>query len=479
METRIIKEKYVEVGERFKVEFNGYTHEGLAIARINGKDRKGNEYINFPLFVFGAMNKEQGFVEITKMSKSYAYATMLRLFDENHSEYRTKPVCSKYSECGGCNIMHMNYKGQLAFKQQMVVDTLTKIGGFNNLTIEPIVGNSVPALYYRNKVQVPVGMKNNKTLCGFYKRETHDIIPLEECYIQTKDSTEIVKFTKNVLCEFGAKGYNEKTDKGDLRHILVRKNHNEDEFMIVLIVKTIDFIKENDLKLAIDKIIKRYPKVTSVILNLNNKKGNTILGEECKTVYGLDYITDELSGFKFRIGAKSFYQVNHNQCEKLYSLAMKAANLSKEDVVIDAYCGIGTIGIIASQFVKQVYGVEIVDEAIVNAKANAKLNNVKNIKFVCAPAEKQIVKWMSEEIKPNVVIADPPRKGCDKVFIDTIIAMQIQKVVYISCDPATLARDAKILVENGYTIKYVQPVDLFPNTNHVENIMILEKESSC
>jgi 23S rRNA (uracil1939-C5)-methyltransferase len=158
---------------------------------------------------------------------------------------------------------------------------------------------------------------------------------------------------------------------------------------------------------------------------------------------------------------------------------MKAANLSKEDVVIDAYCGIGTIGIIASQFVKQVYGVEIVDEAIVNAKANAKLNNVKNIKFVCAPAEKQIVKWMSEEIKPNVVIADPPRKGCDKVFIDTIIAMQIQKVVYISCDPATLARDAKILVENGYVIKYVQPVDLFPNTNHVENIMILEKESSC
>ena len=169
----------------------------------------------------------------------------------------------------------------------MVVDTLTKIGGFNNLKIEQIVGNSVPALYYRNKVQVPVGMKNNKTLCGFYKRETHDIIPLEECYIQTKDSTEIVKFTKNVLCEFGAKGYNEKTDKGDLRHILVRKNHSEDEFMIVLIVKTIDFIKENDLKLAIDKIIKRYPKVTSVILNLNNKKGNTILGEECKTVYGL------------------------------------------------------------------------------------------------------------------------------------------------------------------------------------------------
>lgn len=479
METKVIKEKYVEVGERFKVEFNGYTHEGLAIAKINGKDRKGNEYVNFPLFVFGAMNKEQGFVEITKMSKTYAYATMLRLFDENHSEYRTKPICPKYAECGGCNIMHMNYKGQLIFKEQMVKDTLSKIGGFDNIKIEPIVGNSIPALYYRNKVQVPVGMKNNKTLCGFYKRETHDIIPLDECYIQTKESTAIVKFTKNVLCEFGAKGYNEKNDKGDLRHILVRKNHQEDEFMIVLIVKSFTFISEDDLKSAINKITKRYPKVKSIILNLNEKKGNTILGAECKTVYGTDYITDELCGFKFRIGAKSFYQVNHDQCEKLYTIAMKAAKLSKEDVVIDAYCGIGTIGIIASQYVKQVYGVEIVDEAIVNAKANAKLNNVKNIKFVCAPAEKQIVKWMNEEIKPNVVIADPPRKGCDKVFIDTIIAMQIKKVVYISCDPATLARDAKILVENGYVVKYVQPVDLFPNTNHVENIMILEKESSC
>ena len=475
METRIIKEKYIEVGERFKVQFNGYTHEGLGIAKIDGKDRKGNEYVNFPLFVFGALNNEQGFVEITKMTKTYAYATMLRLFDENHSNYRVKPICPKYAECGGCNIMHMSYKGQLAFKEQMVKDTLKKIGGFDNLPFEPIVGNDTPALYYRNKVQVPVGMKNNKTLCGFYKRETHDIIPLDECFIQTKDSTEIVKFAKNVLCEFGAKGYSEKNDKGNLRHILVRKNHKEDEFMLVLIVKSFDFIEKDLLQQAVSKIVKRYPKIVSVILNLNDKKGNTILGNECLTVYGNDFITDELCGFKFRIGAKSFYQVNHNQCEKLYSIALNAAKLTKEDVVIDAYCGIGTIGIIASQFVKQVYGVEIVDEAIKNAKMNAKLNEIKNIKFVCAPAEKQIVKWMSEEIKPNVVIADPPRKGCDKVFIDTIVEMNIEKVIYISCDPATLARDARILVDNGYKVKFIQPVDLFPHTNHVENIMILEK----
>ena len=475
MEQKVIKEKYIEKGERFKVTFSGYTHEGLAIARIDGKDRKGNEYTNFPLFVFGALDGEQGFVEITKMSKTYAYATMLRLFDENHSINRNKPICPKYTECGGCNIMHMTYKGQLHFKEQMVKDTLKKLGGFDNLIIEPIEGMNSKNLYYRNKVSVPVGCVKGKTICGFYKRETHDIIPLDECFIQTQYSTEIVKFTKNVLCEFGATGYNEKVDKGDLRHILVRKNHDESEYMIVLIVKRHDFMKKSDLDSAINKIIKRYPKVVSVILNLNDKKGNTILGEKCVTVYGKSTITDTLCGCKFNIGAKSFYQVNHDQCEKLYSIAIEKAKLTKEDVVIDAYCGIGTIGIIASKYVKQVYGVEIVDEAIKNALENAKINKINNIDFVCNKAEEQIVKWMESNLKPNVIFVDPPRKGCDKKFIDTIINMKIKKVVYISCDPATLARDARLLVDAGYQIKFVKPVDLFAHTSHVENIMILEK----
>ena len=474
MENKVIKEKYIEKGGRFKVTFSGYTHEGLAIARIDGKDRKGVEYTNFPLFVFGALDKEQGFVEIIKMSKTYAYATMLRLFDENHSPYRNKPICPKYAECGGCNIMHMSYKGQLLFKEQMVKDTLKKLGGFENLNVEPVEGMSSQNLYYRNKVQVPVGCVKGKTICGFYKRETHDIIPLNECFIQTEYSTEIVKFTKNVLCEFGATGYNEKVDKGDLRHILVRKNHDESEYMIVLIVKSLEFMKKNDLNTAIDKIIKRYPKVVSIILNLNDKKGNTILGEKCVTVYGKDTICDELCGCMFNIGAKSFYQVNHDQCEKLYSIAIEKAKLSSDDVVIDAYCGIGTIGIISSRYVKYVYGVEIVAEAVKNALANAKLNKIKNIEFVCNKAEEQIVKWMESDVKPNVIFVDPPRKGCDKKFIDTIISMKIKKVIYISCDPSTLARDARILVDKGYKVKFVKPVDLFAHTSHIETIMCLE-----
>ena len=474
MENKVIKEKYIEKGERFKVSFSGYTHEGLAIARIDGKDRQGNEYTNFPLFVFGALDKEQGFVEITKMSKTYAYATMLRLFDENHSSYRNKPICPKYSECGGCNIMHMTYKGQLEFKEQMVKDTLKKLGGFSDIDVEPVEGMSNGNLYYRNKVQVPVGCVKGKTLCGFYKRETHDIIPLDECFIQTEYSTNIVKFVKNVLTEFGATGYNEKFDKGDIRHILVRKNNNDTEYMVVLIVKSLDFMKKKDLDAAINKIINRYPKVVSVILNLNDKKGNTILGEKCVTVYGKDTITDELCGCKFNIGAKSFYQVNYDQCEKLYSIAIEKAQLGKEDVVIDAYCGSGTIGIIASKKVKYVYGVEIVDEAIKNAKANSILNNSKNTEFVCAKAEEQIIKWMEKEIKPNVIFVDPPRKGCDKKFIDTIISMKIKKVIYVSCDPSTLARDARILVDNNYVVKYIKPVDLFAHSSHIDTIMCFE-----
>ena len=467
------REKFIEVGERFKVNFSGYTHEGLAIAKIDGKDRKGNEYNNFPLFVFGALDGESGFVEITKMTKTYAYATMLRLFDENHSIYRTKPICPNYKECGGCNIMHMSYQGQLKFKQKMVEDTLRKIGGFDNLDILPIIGNKNNALYYRNKVQVPVSSFNNKTSCGFYKRETHHIIPLEECFIQTTESTNLIKFIKNVLVELGVKGYNEKDKTGTLKHILIRRNHNDSQYMVVLVVNEKDFIKKELIELLISKITKRNNKVVSIIANINERVGNTILGDKCITLFGQDTITDELCGLKFKIGAKSFYQVNHDQCEKLYNTAIEKAELKKTDIIIDAYCGIGTIGLIASNKVSKVYGVEIIDEAIKNAKANAKLNKITNATFVCDKAENQIVKWMNEEIKPNVIFVDPPRKGCDKVFIDTIIKMKIEKVVYISCDPSTLARDLRILVDNNYEIKFIQPVDMFAQTNHVETITLL------
>ncbi len=467
------KEKYIEVGERFKVAFSGYTHDGLAIAKISGKDRKGCEYINFPLFVFGALDNEFGFVEITKMNKTYAYAKMLRLFDENHSLNRNKPICSHYTECGGCNLMHMTYKGQLEFKQKMVEDTLKKIGGFENQNVEPIVGNPQNAMYYRNKVQVPVASVNHKTLCGFYKRETHHIIPLEECYIQPLESTKLVKFVKNVCHECGVKGITYKEEAGTLKHILVRKNHNQTEYMVVLVVNNREFTTKENIKLITDKIIRKFPSVVSIIANVNPKIGNTILGDECITLYGKDTITDTLCGLKFNIGAKSFYQVNHDMCELLYQNAIATAKLKSTDVIIDAYCGIGTIGLIAAKQVAKVYGVEIIDEAVKNAKSNAKLNKINNANFVCEKAEIQIAKWMEEEIKPSVIFVDPPRKGLERSLIDTITTMKIAKIVYISCDPATLARDLKLFVMEGYQLNYVRPFDLFPQTNHVETIAFL------
>lgn len=471
-----IKEYYIECGTKFRVEFTSYTHEGLAVAHIDGKTRKNEEYTNFPLFVFGGLIGEKAVVRITKMNKTYAYAEIISNNENYYNKERVKPICPMFGQCGGCNIMHMSYKAQLSFKENMVKETLERVGKLSNVEVLPILGMKNEPYYYRNKVQVPVQSFKDKTTCGFYKRDTHDVIPLNECFIQSTLSTEIVKFTKNVLTECKAKGYNEKTGNGDIKHILVRKNYDETEIMIVIVSKVVDLLKKSDMDLVIKKITGRYKAVKSIILNVNPLNTNTILGDKCITLYGKDYIQDQLCGLKFKIGAKSFYQVNHDQCEVLYNTAIDFAALTSEDVVIDAYCGIGTIGLIASSKVKKVYAVEVVDEAIKCANENASLNKIENIEFVCNKAETQIVRWMNEKIKPTTIFVDPPRKGLDETMIKTICDMQISKIVYVSCDPATLARDLEKFVTNGYVINKVQPVDMFCQTNHVETIVMLIKK---
>lgn len=470
------KEQCLEIGARFKVLIEDMTFEGLGVAKIDTVTKTGEEVKDFTLFIFGLIEGEQGFVEITKLDKKYGYAKVLRLFDENQSVYRTKPVCPLYGECGGCNLMHMNYKGQLVFKKKMVANTLKKIGNFTDIEVLDVIGMDGEPFEYRNKVQVPVCQKGFKMLSGFYKRDTHEVTPLDNCFIQTKLSTEIVKFTRNLLNEYGLKGYDEKRHTGDVRHILVRKNSTEKDVMVVLILMSKRILELPYLDEFIKKLTTRFPQVKSIIGNLNDKKGNTIMGSENFNIFGLDYFKDTLLDYKFKIGASSFYQVNHSQCEKLYSKAIELAKLDEEDVIIDAYCGIGTIGIICANHVKKVYGVEVVSEAIKNAKANLTFNKITNAEYVCAKAEDQIVKWMNLDIKPNVIFVDPPRKGCAQSFIETVIAMKINKVVYISCDPSTLARDMRLLVDAGYKASSVQPVDLFPQTNHIENIAVLTLE---
>lgn len=467
--------KIIEEGRVTKVKFTSYTHEGLGVGKIEGQNNKGEELINFPVFVFGAIVGETALVQITKMMKTFAYGMIYKTYEETISPNRIIPICPSYEECGGCNIMHMNYQEQLAFKTQMLKDTLERLGDIKDIDIKNVIGCK-NNLYYRNKVQVPVNRENNKTKIGFYRRDSHIICPLSKCFIQSELSTNLTIHAKNVAVELGVIGYNENTKDGILKHIIIRKNHDESELMVVLVVKDDSFINDNFNKLLSNKIIKKFPNVKSIIVNLNPKDSNTILGNKNITIYGKPYIEDILCDFKFRIGATSFYQVNHDQCEVLYKTALANANLTKEDILIDAYCGIGTIGMIASKYVKEVYSVEIVEEAIKNAKDNAKLNKIDNIHFSCNPAEKQIIKWIDEGLKPTAMVVDPPRKGCDKILLDMIAAANIKKVIYISCDPASLARDLKILMSYNYQINFVQGVDMFPQTSHCETVVCLERK---
>lgn len=460
--------KTIKIGAKMVMQFIGLTHEGLGIAKIEGYDEKGTLYENFPIFVLGALPYEQGIVEITKLTKSFGYGKMLKPFADTYTKDRAVPMCGSYPTCGGCNIMHMTYDAQLRFKREMVKETLERIGTIRDVRVEPVLGAKQP-FYYRNKVQIPFGESNYKTVAGFYKCDTHRIIPLKQCFIQSDISTNLTIFVKNLCNEYNIKGYDEKYHKGDLRHILIKTNAIG-EIMLVLVVLHDNILHLDEIT---EKIVRRYPNIKSVILNLNRTRGNTVMGDKSKVLYGESYLTDTLCGFTFRIGATSFYQVNHDQTEVLYQTALKIADLKKEDNIIDAYCGIGTIGIIASSKVNKVYGVEIVPEAIENAKTNVKLNHVTNAEYVCNKAEDQIISWMESGINISTIIVDPPRKGCDEKLLETIVKMKIGKVLYISCNPATLARDVKYLAQNEYKVKMVQPVDMFPQSSHIETIILL------
>lgn len=475
MENRQIEiEKKVNIikkGNKLVATCIDFNHEAQGICKVDGiKDEE--EVTNFPIFVLNMLPGEKGQIEIIRLTKSYGFAKVVKLFNDTKSTNRCFPNCVSYQQCGGCNIMHMNYKAQLEFKTNLVKSTIKKIGGIDDVKVEPTIGMANPN-YYRNKVQVPFRKDRFKTICGFFARDSHNVIPLNKCLIQPEISTEIVNFVKNLCNEYKIEGYDEFGNSGIIRHCLVRSNHNLESIMIVLVLTTSNLPYKEEF---VSKITNRYQQIKSIIVNVNDKKGNTILGDKCITIYGNDYIEDELCGLKFRIGPKSFYQVNHQQTEKLYNIAISLANLSKNDIIVDAYCGIGTIGLIASKYVKEVYSVEIVDEAIKNAKQNAKTNKIENVHFVCNKAEEQIKLWKKDNIKIDAIFIDPPRKGCDETLLDTIDEMNINKIVYISCDPATLARDLKILKSKKYQVLTIQPVDMFPFTSNVENVVYLERK---
>ncbi|GIN88212.1 23S rRNA (uracil-C(5))-methyltransferase RlmCD [Heyndrickxia sporothermodurans] len=444
----------VQKNEYIDATFVDLTHEGHAVAKVDG----------YPIFVPNGLPGEKAKVKVIKVNKGYGFGRLIELYEA--SPDRVEPDCPIYKECGGCQLQHLSYQGQLKAKRKQVEDVLQRIGKLENVVVHPVLGMEDP-WRYRNKAQVPVGEREGGLIAGFYQNRSHEIIDMEACLIQQEKNDVVVQTVKNICNHYGVRAYHEQAHKGTLRHIMARYGMKTNEIMVVLITRTADLPNK---KAIIEEITAKIPNVKSIVQNINNKRTNVIFGKETKVLWGEEVIYDYIGNIKFAISARSFYQVNPEQTKVLYDQALKYANLTGNETVIDAYCGIGTISLFLTEKAKKVYGVEIVPEAIEDAKRNAELNGITNVEFAVGEAETVIPKWYEEGIVADVLVVDPPRKGCDETLLQTIIEMKPKKVVYVSCNPATLARDLRILEDGGYRTVVVQPVDMFPQTTHCEAV---------
>lgn len=452
----------INKNDEFIIDIFDIGSEGEGIGRHEG----------FTLFVKNALVGDKVKVKVMKMKKNYGYARLMEILEP--SKDRVKPKCELAGKCGGCSIQHLDYQKQLEYKQNKVKNCLVRIGGFcDEINLEPIIGMENP-FYYRNKAQFPVSKdKDGNVVIGFYAGGTHSIIDTSHCYIQAEVNEPIIQKIREFLVQHNISIYNEETHEGLVRHILTRVGFTTGEIMVCLIINGNDLPKKEKLIQSLCEI----PNMTSISLNVNKDKTNVILGDRVIPLWGQPYITDYIGDIKYQISPLSFYQVNPVQTRKLYETALSFADLHGDEVVWDLYCGIGTISLFLAQKAKQVYGVEIVPQAIQDAKQNALINNITNAEFFVGAAEDVLlVKYKEENIYADVIVVDPPRKGCDESLLETIISMAPKRVVYVSCDPATLARDLKYLSNNGYELKKVQVVDQFGHSVHVETVVKLEKK---
>lgn len=423
----------------------------------------------FTVFVDGALPEEIVIAKILKVQKTFAYGKLISI--EKQTQSRVKPSCAIVTKCGGCQLQHLDYKAQLSNKTQMVKDVMARIGGFKDLLVHDTIGMEDP-WRYRNKAQFPVGVARDVVI-GFYANRSHVIIDTDKCVIQDKLNDKVIKVFKEYIRSSSISVYNEKSHKGLIRHIVTRKGFKTGEVMICIVVNGESLPNTEYL---VEALISKVPQIKSIVLNINKRASNVILGPTNIVLYGEAAIYDYIGKFKFRISPNSFFQINPVQTDILYSKALEYAALSGSETVFDAYCGIGTISLFLSQKAKKVYGVEIEPQAIKNAKENAVLNAVDNVDFILGESEKVIPEMHKKGIKADVIVVDPPRKGCGQELLDVMAEMQCPRIVYVSCNPATLARDLKFLVEKGYTVKEVQPVDMFPHTVHVECVALLVRE---
>ncbi|MBC1553859.1 23S rRNA (uracil(1939)-C(5))-methyltransferase RlmD [Listeria booriae] len=450
----------VKKNDCLDVVFEDLTHDGNAVAKIDG----------YPIFVPQGLPDEIAQIKVLKTNKNYGFGKIIELTKE--SADRVTPPCLVYSQCGGCQLQHLSYDGQLRMKQKQVAQVMKRIGK-QDVEVLPTLGMENP-WNYRNKAQVPVGFVNGRLVAGFYQQRSHQIIDMNTCLIQQEENNEVIQTARAIFAKYHVEPYDETTRKGVLRHLMTRFATTTGELMLVIVTTKLNFPNKAEILAELQQSI---PELTSLVQNVNTANTNVIFGEQTVVLAGREYIMDTIHGISFAISARSFYQVNPEQTEILYAEALKLAGLTGEETVIDAYCGIGSISLCLAKEAKHVYGVEIVPQAIEDARANAKLNKMDNVTFAVGKAEEVIPDWFKQGIKADVLVVDPPRKGCDDALLQTILKMKPKRVVYVSCNPATLARDMLVLTEGGYEAKMVQPVDMFPQTTHVECVTVLERKN--
>ena len=430
------------------------------------------KYEGFTVFVEGGLIQDKVKVRINKSKKNYAVGDIVEIIEK--SPFRVDRICSDdLKDCGGCQIQELDYNKQLELKTNEVKQVISRIGKLENVEIHETIGMQSPCRY-RNKAQFPIQNINGSTAIGFYKKKSHDDITTDMCVIQHDINDKIIKIIKTYIQAYNVSIYNETTHTGVLRHLVTKVGFTTNEVMVVLVANGTNLPHLNELASVLKENILGFK---TLVLNVNKAKTNVILGKENKVIYGNGKINDYIGDLVFEISPLSFFQVNPVQTEVLYNKALEYAELKENDTVFDIYCGIGSISLFLAQKATKVYGIEIVEDAIKDAKINAKLNNLNNVEFYVGKAEEVVPKMYSEGKTANVVVVDPPRKGCDEKVLDTIVSMKPDRVVYVSCNPSTLARDLAYLDERGYKCVEIQPVDMFPHTMHVECCAKIVKKS--
>ncbi|HEO4180783.1 TPA: 23S rRNA (uracil(1939)-C(5))-methyltransferase RlmD [Streptococcus agalactiae] len=442
-----------------ETEISDISHEGMGIAKVDG----------FVFFVENALPGEIIKMRVLKLRKRIGYGKVEEYLTT--SPHRNEGLDYTYLRTGIADLGHLTYEQQLLFKQKQVADNLYKIAHISDVLVEPTLGMTIP-LAYRNKAQVPVRRVDGQLETGFFRKNSHTLVSIEDYLIQEKEIDALINFTRDLLRKFDVKPYDEEQQSGLIRNLVVRRGHYTGQLMLVLVTTRPKIFRIDQM---IEKLVSAFPSVVSIMQNINDRNSNVIFGKEFRTLYGSDTIEDQMLGNTYAISAQSFYQVNTEMAEKLYQKAIDFSDLNSEDIVIDAYSGIGTIGLSVAKQVKHVYGVEVVEKAVSDAKENATRNGITNSTYVADSAENAMAKWLKEGIKPTVIMVDPPRKGLTESFVYSAAQTKADKITYISCNSATMARDIKLFEELGYHLVKIQPVDLFPMTHHVETVALLYK----